>query len=196
MAQHSLVTLHQGEPVTGSDVIAEQTQVQHKSILQLIRGHRADLEEFGLVAFEMRPRPEGKHGGGDMQIALLNEQQATLLLTYMRNNDIVRAFKKTLVKAFFQLRDLMQEQAQTPPAPEAVTITASEYIELLKAKIALLEGPARESRPPVEPITDDEKAHMYQLADLGLGHREIARRTGRSAAAVSYIVRAYKEQQS
>lgn len=36
---------------------------------------------------------------------ILNEQQATLLITYLRNTKPVRAFKKELVKAFFEMRD-------------------------------------------------------------------------------------------
>ncbi|AHB69565.1 gp79 [Cronobacter malonaticus] len=38
------------------------------------------------------------------EIALLNEQQTTLLITYMRNNEVVRAFKKRLVSEFFAMR--------------------------------------------------------------------------------------------
>lgn len=34
----------------------------------------------------------------------LNEQQATLLMTYLRNTDVVRAFKKELVRQFFAMR--------------------------------------------------------------------------------------------
>ena len=37
-------------------------------------------------------------------MALLNEQQTTLLITYMRNNDVVRKFKKKLVAEFFRMR--------------------------------------------------------------------------------------------
>ncbi|MNJ28095.1 hypothetical protein D3C77_226210 [compost metagenome] len=41
----------------------------------------------------------------------MNEQQATLLLTYMRNTAIVREFKKRLVKEFWRLAKA------APPAP-------------------------------------------------------------------------------
>ena len=40
-----------------------------------------------------------------MKIYRLNEQQATLLITYLKNTEPVRAFKKALVKAFFEMRD-------------------------------------------------------------------------------------------
>jgi phage antirepressor YoqD-like protein len=38
------------------------------------------------------------------EYTLLNEQQATLLITYMKNTEIVRKFKMRLVKAFYALR--------------------------------------------------------------------------------------------
>ncbi|KOR31050.1 hypothetical protein TI05_13110, partial [Achromatium sp. WMS3] len=41
--------------------------------------------------------------GSDTEYAELNEQQSTLILTYMRNTLIVRDFKKKLVKAFWEL---------------------------------------------------------------------------------------------
>lgn len=92
-----------GEPVTTSLAIAEGVGNPHKAVIQLVRQYQADLEDFGLVAFEMSPRSEGQHGGGDVTYATLNEPQATLLMTYMRNNDVVRAFKKRLVRAFYDM---------------------------------------------------------------------------------------------
>ena len=100
---NSLVTILNGTPVTTTLAIAEGTQVQHKNVLELLRTYLDDLKEFGSVAFETRPREAGKHGGGDVEYATLNEQQSTLLLTYMRNSDIVRGFKKRLVKAFWEM---------------------------------------------------------------------------------------------
>lgn len=100
---NNLVTITDGQAVTTTLAIADGTEVQHKNVLDLVRTYRTDLEEFGSVAFETRPRPAGQHGGADVEFANLNEQQATLLLTYMRNSDIVRGFKKRLVKAFYEL---------------------------------------------------------------------------------------------
>ena len=36
---------------------------------------------------------------------ILNEQQATLLITYLKNTETVRQFKLNLVKAFFEMRE-------------------------------------------------------------------------------------------
>ena len=47
--------------------------------------------------------------GRPMKIYRLNEQQATLLITYLKNTAPVRKFKKNLVKAFFELRNEVAE---------------------------------------------------------------------------------------
>jgi phage antirepressor YoqD-like protein len=83
-------------------------------IIQLVRIYVADLEEFGRVAFEMRPFATAG-GRQTREIALLNEQQATLLLTYMRNSDIVRFFKKRLVRAFFDIAQRLAARTSTDP---------------------------------------------------------------------------------
>lgn len=99
-----------GALIVTSETIAEGSGVQHKNVLLLIRNNIADLEQFGQVAFETRLTGRA---GSDVQVALLNEQQSTLVMTYQRNTDQVKAFKLALVKAFFQ----MAKQLQAPAAP-------------------------------------------------------------------------------
>lgn len=91
-----------GEPVTTSLAIADGVGNPHRAVIQLVRQYQADLEDFGRVAFEMAPF-ETPGGVQSREIATLNEPQATLLMTYMRNNDVVRAFKKRLVRAFYDM---------------------------------------------------------------------------------------------
>ena len=100
----SLVSLSDGEPRTTTLMISEGTENDHASVIKLVRTYLNDLEEFGLVRFEIRPRLKGQHGGADVEYATLNEGQATLLLTYMRNSDIVREFKKRLVRDFLSYK--------------------------------------------------------------------------------------------
>lgn len=91
-----------GNPVTTSLAIAEGVGNPHKAVIQLVRQYQADLEDFGRVAFEMAPFVTAG-GAQSREVAVLNEQQATLLMTYMRNNDVVRRFKKRLVHAFYEM---------------------------------------------------------------------------------------------
>lgn len=91
------------EPFTTSEVIAECAGVKRHAIQSLIQQHEKDFREFGRVAFEMRPLQT--RGGQQMvKVYHLNEQQATLLMTYLRNTCVVRAFKKELVRQFFAMR--------------------------------------------------------------------------------------------
>ena len=120
---NNIVTMNNfGLPVTTSIAIADGVGNPHKSVLQLIRQNASDLEDFGGVAFEMRPF-DTAGGVQNREIALLNEQQSTLLLTYMRNNDVVRAFKKRLVKAFFELTKQRQ-------APSVENMSRMEILKL------------------------------------------------------------------
>jgi phage regulator Rha-like protein len=91
------------EPFTTSEVIAECAGVKRHAIQSLIQQHEKDFREFGRVAFEMRPLQT--RGGQQMvKVYHLNEQQATLLMTYLRNTEVVRAFKKELVRQFYAMR--------------------------------------------------------------------------------------------
>lgn len=115
---HHLVTLSDGNAVTTSLVIAEGTEAQHASVIRLVRDNLADFEEFGRVGFEIRPF-ETAGGTQERTVAVLNEQHATLLMTYMRNSEVVREFKKRLVKAFYTL-------AAERPALDPATISRRE----------------------------------------------------------------------
>lgn len=90
------------EPYTTSEIIAECAEVKHDTVQSLIRNHQEDFESYGIIGFEIR-KLDGR--GRPMKIYRLNEQQATLLITYLRNTEPVKEFKKNLVKAFFEMRD-------------------------------------------------------------------------------------------
>jgi len=82
-----------GEVRTTTLTIAEGTDFKHHAVIQLVRKYQCDLEAFGNAAFEMRLNTQGS----PTEIAQLNEHQATLIMTYLRNSEIVRAFKIGLV---------------------------------------------------------------------------------------------------
>lgn len=95
---------------TTSDIIAEYAEVTHHAIQQIISRHEKDLKEFGAVAFDVRAVKQ-KRGVNEQKIYHLNEQQATLVITYLKNTAPVRAFKKELVRQFFLMRsELMKRQ--------------------------------------------------------------------------------------
>lgn len=118
----SLVFIYETQPVTTSLIIADHCQYDHASVLKLVRNHVEDLEEFGRVRFEIQPF-ETAGGVQQREISILNEQQATFLITLMNNNQIVLQFKKALVKAFFQMRDALRLDQPEPDYFKRVDVT-------------------------------------------------------------------------
>lgn len=89
------------ELVVTSLTIAEGAGVQHKNTLELINKSTAELKEFGQVAFETR----AGYNNTQVRVALLNEPQAMLLMTFQRNTAQVKAFKVALIKEFKRLAE-------------------------------------------------------------------------------------------
>lgn len=106
---YELVELKGNDVFTNSKVIAEGTNVKHHAVQQIISKYESDFAEFGQVAFEMRALKQAR-GANYEKVYLLNEEQATLLMTYMRNSEITRKFKKELVKQFYAMRRFLLEK--------------------------------------------------------------------------------------
>ena len=70
-------------------------------MIRLVRDNLADFEEFGRVGFEIAPF-ETPGGVQHREVALLYEQQATLLVTYMRNGEVVREFQEGARQGAYQ----------------------------------------------------------------------------------------------
>lgn len=132
----NLVFARNGQALTSSVIIAENTGNTHKAIIQLVRGYLNDFETFGRVGFEIQPF-ETNGGVQKREIAILNEQQATLLVTYCKNTETVRKFKVALVKAFYEMREQLHPQcpaqAQLPPP----TLTEQQAYAIM-SKVAMI----------------------------------------------------------
>ena len=89
------------EPYTLSSIVAECTRLQHHTITKTIRKHQARFEQFGKVGFKIQAMESGQN----TKDYILNEQQATLLVTFLKNTEQVANFKTNLVKAFFEMRE-------------------------------------------------------------------------------------------
>lgn len=116
-------TAEDGSLVTDSHVIAVGTESQHKNVLELIKKNVEDFEDFGRVAFETQPF-ETAGGTQSRTVAVLNREQAMLLMTYMRNTEIVRGFKKNLIRAFVDM-----EKQLSAPALSGKQLMAAALLE-------------------------------------------------------------------
>lgn len=95
------------QPYTTPDVIASNTGNSLKSVNQLVRYKKKHLERFGILTFEMA-KLNGR--GRPRKIYHLNEQQATLLITFLDNTPQVELFKVALVKQFYEMRDELNKR--------------------------------------------------------------------------------------
>jgi DNA-damage-inducible protein D len=135
---------------TTSEIIAERAEIEHRAVLQLVDRYERDLSEFGQVAFEMR----AGYNNSRVRVAKLNEQQSTLLLTYLRNTPVVRQFKKDLVMGFFEMAQEIQELKQQQPKQPA---------ELTKSDLArmVIESEAEKEALAAELTQVTPKAEAY-----------------------------------
>jgi len=89
------------EPRVSTQQLAKHLGNKHRSLFELVQNHRADFERLGILRFQTgvidgRGQPE--------KFVMLNEDQATLALTYSKNTQRVRELKVKLVKAFGMAR--------------------------------------------------------------------------------------------
>lgn len=126
-----LVFARNGQAITTSKIIASGTENTHHAVMQLLRNYKTDFETFGVLAFEM-PKPSSPQGGRPETIALLNEKQATLLVTYCKNTEVVRKFKVALVKAFYDMRQKLMLSI-TEDSPEDATLTPAQQLTIQQA---------------------------------------------------------------
>lgn len=174
------------EPYTTSEVIAEAAGMNRRTVNRLIQTHKADLEEFGRVRFEITPL-KTKGGVQSVTVYHLNEQQATLLMTYARNTETVQAFKKELVKQFYAMRSLLLERnspiwQDTRALTKAVRKQETDAIREL-VEYATGQGSTHAARyytsisriaNKTAGITDRDAAHVEQLTALMLIERVIS----------------------
>lgn len=103
---YELVEVRKDDVFTNSKVIAEGTNNQHHAVREIIKKYKADIEEFGTL-FILN---EESTGGRPMEVFLLNEEQATFVITLLRNSKVVVKFKKELVRQFYAMRRFLIEK--------------------------------------------------------------------------------------
>lgn len=164
-----------GVAVVDTITIAEGVQVQHKNILELIRKYLPDFEAFGPVAFETRkgkPLPQGGFAKAT-EVAWLNEDQTTLLFTFLKNTEIARKLKIRLVKAFREAREEIARLQQSPALPDFTNpaIAARAWAEQYEKNQALQEQILLEA-PKVQAAEDFLKSdgdHIIRKVAKALG---------------------------
>lgn len=188
------------EPFTTSDLIAKWTGNSYRSVQRIIEKQMARLEKFGQVRFEITP-VKYKRGTNMKKVYRLNEQQATLLITFLKNTDVVADFKVELVRQFYTMRrelmerqvrraelkpirraltDVIQEKDSSPWAYKKYTDLAYKSVTGRNAAQLRKERGADKKAKAVDYMTSDELAAVTKrqdqiavLLDVGMGYQAI-----------------------
>jgi phage regulator Rha-like protein len=91
------------EPRIDTRLLAQGFGNKHRHSLRLVEQYLDRFQKLGKVCFKNAPLPGSKTGQSE-RFALLNEDQAYLLLSLSRNSDAVVNLKVKLVKAFGNAR--------------------------------------------------------------------------------------------
>lgn len=103
---NELVVEKRNELFTNSLVISERTGYDHHTITRKIRDYADEFAELGKVGYQNQPLPSGQ----TQKIYVLDEPQASFLMTLLENNEVVRRFKLELVKEFYRMRRFILEK--------------------------------------------------------------------------------------
>lgn len=152
-----IVKVQNGVAVVSHKVIAQYTNNKSESIIRIVDKYLIDFEQFGRLPFEMETIINSKNKINKSKTYYLNEQQATLLLTYLRNSEIVRKFKIALVKEFYELRE------KTTVPYELLYAKERECIELRRAMNRITENEKL--------IFNDPQTHNEVLDLIGYASR-------------------------
>jgi phage regulator Rha-like protein len=177
----SLVTVYEGSPVVSHRVVAENIDYEAKSMLDLITKNKTDFEEFGALRFKNATLPAGK-GTTQAKTYLLNEPQATLLMTYLKNTPIVRQFKKTLVRAFYEMRAVVSPYAIDAVLAAKVDELAMQ-VEALKVNRMVVF-----KRPQGSRLNGDEIERVTMLKSQGYSTGMIAKDIGCGETTVRGVI--------
>ena len=162
-------------PLTTTVIIADSLDKRHTDVLALTHKYEIELRNFGAVPFKTEQVARGC--GAEPQqreFAYLNEQQATLLISMMRNSPKVIAFKIALVKAFYEMRQALAQHSQTY-SPDEIALIKD---KALKQGYAIACAKLKEQEKD-KLLKDDEIAlsketakHIYEYLDWICKHRK------------------------
>lgn len=164
-ANFTLTTI-KAEPRADTRLLAQHLGNQHKNVFELVKNYKADFEQLGKVTFQTEALPSGQLE----KFALLNEDQAYLLLTYSRNTATVRALKIKMVAAFGDAR-------------RAAEIRDAEYLPSYHAMHDAIKRAANGS-PNERFMHINANKFMNKLAGVQPGQRPVAGQLQQSILAV------------
>lgn len=128
-------------------VIAELTDKEHKNLRELIEDNISDFNEFGILEpYTIKPS-KGSLGGKPIKFYCLNEEQYSLLMTYLRNNPKIKEFKKNMVKAFFEMKKQLENKSSNTDLQKILNQIEKQNKEIQNLKNQLILKEQEEVNP-------------------------------------------------
>lgn len=131
--------------------IADGTDNDLHSVYSLVEKYTNEFSEFGSLPKISLKENFIISNGGDKKLVkvkqtyMLNEQQATLLLTFLKNSEIIVRFKVSLIKAFYELKN---NRGSSFTLPKTYKDALKELV-LKVEEIEALENKIEEQKPLV-----------------------------------------------
>jgi phage regulator Rha-like protein len=105
----NLIEINKNELIITSKMIADGVNNKHKNVIQLIENHFERIKKIrGILPFETEKKSTNnwkiERRGRPSKFYLLNEVQASFLISLMDNSEEVLDFKQYLVKEFYRMR--------------------------------------------------------------------------------------------
>ena len=96
----SMVKLLNGVPLVSTLDMWKDLEVEHDAIMKMVRKYEPLFQDIRSFGFEIR-----KSGGRPTTFCRLDEEQATFLITLMRNSEVVVPFKLKLTRQFYRMKN-------------------------------------------------------------------------------------------
>lgn len=108
------------EPYTTTAIVSECVGIGERKIKDAVRKHETELKRLGVLASYRAETASNKQGGRKATGYMLNEQQATFLMTLLKNTPAVVEFKAELVRQFYAMREELQRRREIRQAGKPI----------------------------------------------------------------------------
>lgn len=116
------------EPFTTNVVVAKYAGISYRAINQLINRYKDEITSLGVSSFKMT-KLKVNSTGRPVEVYPLNEQQASFLITLLKNTEKVVQFKYKLTKAFFETSKDLQKRKLEHAQSKVITKSLGDAIK-------------------------------------------------------------------
>ncbi|MDY0193484.1 MAG: Rha family transcriptional regulator [Aliarcobacter butzleri] len=162
---NEIVLLHNGNLVTTQNIIAKYSKNSEESIQRLIRKHKDKLEVFGQLDYDEIESINLKNKINIIKHYYLNEKQAYLFMTFLKNTEIIINFKVILVEEFFEMKKQLENKSSNTDIQIELSELRQEIKDLKKQLVLKDENPFKGFYGPNWAYRKRENEYAYSRKD-------------------------------